>query len=166
MSREALTIDRRGLAPAIVVFVLAVGFLIWAQSYDGRGRLVPVLVGWLTSGLAALDLIVHSGTRFGRYVDQLLSGAMRSAVDDAAASKSMFRREAIAVLWLFGFVALVAVFGFVAVIPFYILIFMVVQGRRSLRESVIAALCTTLFVFVVFEIFLRYNVYGGLLFHG
>lgn len=166
MSSEKITVDWRELMPAIVVFVLAVTFLLWAQIYEGRERLVPTLVAWLTIGLATLDILSCSGTRFGQFMGKVLSGAASTDTDKVPKLGGVLRRQVIAVVWMSGFVALVAVVGFLPVIPIYVLLFMRLQGGKPWRQSVIAAVATSLFVWVAFELLLRYNVYGGLLFEG
>lgn len=164
MNSEKITTNWHELMPAIVVLVLAVTFLLWAQIYEGRGRVVPTLVGWVTIVLATLDIVSHTGTRLGNYIGQVLSGTARASSKTAPESKRLVQREVVAILWISGFITLVAVFGFLATIPFYMVLFMRVQGRMSWRQSIIVAIVTTLFVWLAFELLLRYNVYGGLLF--
>lgn len=154
-----------GYLATLTVLAISVGFLVWAHAYDERSRLVPVLVGWVLVGLAVLDVIVATGSRLGIYVNEFFTGQIVGEAVSKPQPKLMVR-AVIAVLWVAAFVALVMVFGFFLVIPFYVLGFVVVQGKKTLSKGVWAAVGTTLFTYVVFEILLQYEVYRGWLFEG
>ena len=165
MSEESPSV-RRGMVPALIVLSLSVVYLPWAYSYDPEGRAVPVLVGWLTVGLAALDIMTQTNTPFGRYLFQLLSGRAMDAGLKEPGAEYTFGRQFVAVLWLIGFVGAVTLVGFLITVPIYVLVFMKFQGRKSLRQSIIAAVVITAVVWVMFEGLLRYEVYPGILFEG
>ena len=152
----------KGMVPALAFLGMSIGFLAWAGTYDPGPRAVPVLVGWLALALAALDVVTQTDTRWGRLLAQLLSGrALDAGVDE---EDHPVGRQAVAILWLVGFVAGVIVLGFFVTIPIYVLAFMVVQGRKPVRQSALAAVAITGLMWVVFEWLLRYEVYKGLLF--
>jgi hypothetical protein len=154
---------RRNLYVSLVVLAAMAGFLIWSYQYDPRSRLVPVVVGWAGLVLCALDVIAHLDNRVGRWVGMVLSGTAHgeaSADDD----KRRFGPEAIACLWMVGATAGVVLFGFMLAVPVYVFAYMLLHGGRTVRQSGIAAVVTTLFIWLVFEVFLRYEVYRGVLF--
>ena len=156
----------RGLAPAFIVFVLSVGYLPWAYTYDPQGRMVPVLVGWLLLGLAVLDIVAHTDTHVGRTLFELVSGRAMDAGTEEPGTTYTFGRQAVAVLWMIAFLASVGLIGFVITVPIYVLAFMRIQGRKPLKQSVIAAAAVAAVVWVSFEVLLRYDLYPGILFGG
>ena len=157
---------RRGLAPAVVVLVLSIGYLPWAYSYDAQGQLVPVLIGWLLLGLSVLDIVAHTDTHIGRTLFGLVSGRAMDAGNEEPGTTHGFRRQAVAVLWLIAFLASVGLVGFLITVPIYVLAFMTIQGRKPLKQSIFAAVVVTLVIWVAFDVLLRYEVYPGILFEG
>jgi len=151
--------------PPLLMLAFALIFLVWSASYGERERQVPMLIGWSMLILCTLDVIVATETRIGNWVKAFFSGTIvgESAADAVA---QPLVKTLVAMAWPIAFVGLVAVFGFVAVIPFYVFLFVVFQGRKSVRLGLIAAACSTAFIYVVFELLLRYEVYRGLLFEG
>ena len=151
------------LLPPVVMLVFSVVFLGWSYSYGERAQQMPVLVGWVMLLLCALDVIASTGTHAGDMVRAFFSGTLIGEKPETAAAKPV-GRTLIAILWPTAFVFLVALFGFIPVIPVYAFLFVVVQGRRGLRQGLISAAVTTAFTYVVFELLLRYEVYRGLVF--
>lgn len=151
-------------APALVMFVAACGFMVWAQTYRGEAGAVPGLVAWLTLALTALDLIASTETVIGRYLHKLLSGVAIENSDKAPGKTLPWQVELAAIAWISGFVAAVALVGFYVVLPIFITLYMVVQGRRSWRTSLLSAGITSLVIYLVFELLWSYNIYRGWLF--
>ena len=159
----AAAASRRHLYAALVVFALIAGFLIWASTLDRASGLVPVLVGWLGVVLCGLDVIAHTPTRLGHLVGAVLSGTahFEAAEEEDRAGGA---REATAVLWMLGGLVLIVLLGFLVGAPLYIVAYMLVRGRKSLRASLAAALLTSLFIWLVFDYLMQYEVYRGILF--
>lgn len=162
----ATTERRRNLYVSLIVLALMVGFLFWALDFDPRGRMMPVLVAWIGIVLATLDVIAHTDNKVGRWLALVLSGTFEEMrrTEDPAVRSARFRREVAACLWMLAAVALVFVVGFLPAIPVYIFAYMLIYGKRSVRQSGITALVTVFFVWLVFEIFLQYEIYRGILF--
>jgi hypothetical protein len=146
------------------MLAFAVIFLVWSASYGERERQVPMLIGWSMVILCALDVIAATETRIGHAVKAFFAGTIVGESASDAAQPVV--KTLVAMAWPIAFVGLVVVFGFVAVIPFYVFLFVVIQGRKSIRLGVIAAACSTAFIYVVFGVLLRYEVYAGLVFGG
>jgi hypothetical protein len=65
------------------------------------------------------------------------------------------------------FVALVAVMmtiGILPTLPFFIVAYMVLFGRRGWLESLVVAAVVFAFVYAVFEVLLDYRLYRGVVF--
>lgn len=153
------------MLPPIVMLVFSITFLGWAYTYGERAQQMPVLVGWIMSVLCALDVVASSHSRAGNLVRALFAGKRA----DHGAVKGTGRalgRSVVSILWPTAFISLVAVFGFLPVIPVYVFLFVVLQGRKSIRLGIAAAALTTALTFVLFKLALGYEVYQGLLFSG
>jgi hypothetical protein len=152
---------------ALVVLVIGVGFLAWAQSYPPQAGAVPTLVAWLTIVLALIDAAARTETALGRVLRRLVSAEQviewKAEGDDGAASP---RRVASSVFWLLAYLAGVALAGVLVATPLYIFLYVKLHGGHSARAGVVAALGTTLAVWLVFQLLFRYPLYPGLLFGG
>ncbi|MCG6875098.1 MAG: hypothetical protein LJE97_08395 [Betaproteobacteria bacterium] len=153
------------LLPPMAMLAFSIGFLGWAYTYGERAQQMPVLVGWIMSVLCALDVVASSRTRAGNLVRALFAG---TRVDRGAVKGTgkPIARSVVSILWPTAFISLVAVFGFLPVIPVYVFLFVVLQGRKSVRQGLAAATFTTALTFVLFKLALGYEVYQGLLFSG
>ena len=159
---QSLTRNWRGMGSALLVLGLSLVFLPWAYRYDPQGRAVPVLVGWLTLGLAALDVITQTNTRIGRTLAQMLSGRPLDA--QAEVEDHALRPQIVAMLWLVGFFAGAILVGFLITIPIYVISFMRYQGRKPLLPCAVSAVAVTTIMWIVFEVLLKYELYKGLIF--
>ena len=157
--------NARNMISAILLLAFSVVFLSWSYSYGERAQQVPVLVGWVMFTLCVLDVVASTGTRIGDMVRAFFSGTVIGKDNSSAAGKPVGRTIA-AMLWPTAFVLMVGVFGFMAVIPVYVFLFVVLQGKKSFRQGIIAAAVTTAFTYVVFELLLSYEVYKGIVFSG
>ncbi|HSM20423.1 MAG TPA: tripartite tricarboxylate transporter TctB family protein, partial [Hyphomicrobiales bacterium] len=150
------------LAPAVVVFFCSVGFLVWAYSYEGRGEMMPALTGWLLVTLSFLDIVAATPTRIGHGVAEFFAGKVIGEAKSESHGGVM--RSLVAMAWPGAFVAGVILFGFFLTIPVYVFLFMLLFGKKTLKESVLGAAATTAFTLVVFEWLLQYEVFRGILF--
>jgi hypothetical protein len=152
------------LAPALGVFACAVGFLVWTYAYTGRGHMLPALTGWILVILSALDIVAATPTRLGGGIAELFAGKVIG--EAKAEAHGTLSRILMAAAWPGAFVAGVILFGFFLAIPVYVFAFMLLFGKKTLREALIAAATTTVFTLVVFEWLLNYEVFRGILFGG
>lgn len=150
------------LAPPAVLLGAGLGFLVWASSYGAEARLFPMLVAGVWVALCGLDLWACSGTSPGDAVARFFSSrmAVRRAM---AAERRPPWAAVVAVLWVAGFVLSVIVAGFLPAMAAYVFLFVALQGKRSIRVAVTAAVLTTGLAWGVFEQLMNYEVYRGLL---
>ena len=157
-----MTAERRGLYVSIATLAIFVGLFVWSESIqDVRGREFPVLVSGAAVILSVLDMIAHSGTAAGRWVTLMLAGGGESSTADP---RRRLPVEALAVAWVAAALALVILCGFLVAIPAYVFLYLLLHGHRTLRHSLIAAVATTLGIWLAFEVLLRYDLYRGMLF--
>lgn len=156
-----MTDAKRNLYVSLLVLGLILLFLYGTLSLSPQGRVMPQIVGVIGLVLCVLDVIAHTDTDLGRRVAMVLSGSTHLPTEEAQPRATT---EFVAFAWIIGATAAIVVFGFLLATPAYVLSYMVIQGRKSVVQSVIAAVVTTLFIWVVFEILMEYEVYRGLLF--
>lgn len=156
-----MTETKRNLYISLLVLGLVLLFLYGTLSLSPQGRVMPQIVGVIGLVLCVLDVIAHTDTEIGRRVATVLSGSTHRPAEEA---QPRVAAELVAFAWIVGATAAIVVFGFLLATPAYVFAYLVVQGRNSIMQSAIAAVVTTLFIWVVFEILMEYEVYRGLLF--
>ena len=155
--REALAEQWRKQGPAIAITAIALIFVVWSYSYDGSSRQFPLMVGYATLVLGILDLIARSDLPMA----QTLRRCLGATASNERAPSGALRRELVAMLWISGFVMATLLIGILAAAPIYIIAAMMLQGRKPLRHSLIAAVSTTVFLWFVFEVCMSYTLYRG-----
>jgi hypothetical protein len=158
-----MTDTRRNLVVSLAVLGLALGYLIWAQSYPAARAQVPRLVAWITLALAALDVLAHSDTRFGRRVAAVLSGRVHL---EAVGDLRFTAKEWLSVAWMAGSLAAAVLLGLVAGTFVYVAGYMIVHGRLSWRLGLYVAAGTALSCWLLFDEILKVGLYRGIFFEG
>ena len=165
--RAASTPAIRGRAARLVVPVLvlavALVMLVWAYDYEPRTRMVPVLTAWTLLIFALLDLAAATGTRPGRFIAAVFAGAEAAPESDAGKPQPL-RKVFTACAWVTGYLIAVLLAGFHVATPVYVALYVIVQGRMSLRKGLIAAAATAGFIAVTFEWLMHFELYRGWLF--
>ncbi len=151
---------------AVAVLALGIGFLAWAKTYPSQAAAVPTLVAWLTIVLALIDVAARTETALGRALRRVVSADQviewKTEGEDAAGA----RRIAASIFWVLAYLGGVALVGFLLATPAYILLYMKLHGGRSALAAALAAIGTTVAVWLTFELAFRYQLYPGLLFGG
>lgn len=148
----------RTIYPPILLGGLTIGFIVWSYSYSPTSRMVPLVVGYGTLALLALDLVSRLDNRLGSMV-RIAAGADFSNLEMPSTPRPS--DELIAALSMAAAVLGVLLFGHLVAVPLLVIVWMRLKGRRSWREVAIAALATGLFIFIVFELLLSYELYRG-----
>ena len=146
--------------PALGLVGVTVLYLALAYGYPERARVFPAMVAWVMLGLLALDLVSRSETRLGVAVMRALNPAQAHTKD---ASISGWRQLS-AVLWLAGFVTGIVLIGILAAVPLYVFAAIRFRGGRGYATALAAAAGTTLFIYLLFGVVLRLELYPGILF--
>lgn len=156
-----MTNRMRNLIVSLALLALAVAYLAWSYAYPPQSREVPVLVAWLTIGLCLLDVIAHTGTAFGDRVAGIFSGR---AHIEAQEDMRITRDEWLSMAWMAISLAAILLAGILPAALLYVFGYMAIHGKLSLRLSAAVAVGTALFCWVVFEVLLNFDLYGGLFF--
>lgn len=153
----------RSVWPPLLLFAVSVGYAAWAQKYGDVPRLMPTIVGVATAILAVLDLLSRFDTRLGNFLKVALGAdfANREMTHDPG-----LRAEAVQIGWMVGCILAMLMIGILPTIPLFIAGYMRISGGRPWIGCALSALIVLVFVTVVFEILLDYELYRGVLFEG
>ena len=147
------------------MLAFSIGFLSWSSIYDEQSRQVPMLIAWSMLILCALDFIATTGTKVGKLVKAFFTGTIVGEAADEGTTRPLVK-TLVAMAWPIAFVTAVVFLGFFVAIPVYVFLFVVLQGRKSVRLALVSAISTAVFTYVVFDQLLEYEVYRGLVFGG
>jgi len=147
--------------PAMVMLAVTVAYLATAYTYSVQARLFPVPVGWLMLALLALDLVSRTKTPFGEQLTRLLNPAAEA---EGAEERFPLLRQLSAMFWVALFTAALVLIGIMYAVPLYVFGSMRFHGRKSYLTSLIAAVCVTVFTWVLFAFALQVELYPGALF--
>ena len=159
--QERVSEHIQSIWPPLVLLVVTVGYVWWAQDYERVSRMMPTLVGLGTAVLAALDLVSRLNNSLGSTV-RLSLGA--DFVSPEMSHDPPLRREAVLILALLGCVFAMMTIGILPTLPLFIIIYMRLWGGRPWLSSFVSAVVVLAFVFIVFELILDYQLYRGVLF--
>lgn len=151
--------------PALGLLIVTAVYLAVAYGYSPVSRAVPVAVGWAVIVLVGLDLASRTQTRFGRSLTRWLNPAA-DPVQTATQPHYSASKQIAAILWIVGFTAALVLIGVLYAVPLYIFASMRLRGRRPYLACVAVCAGTTLFVWLMFSVVLRLELYPGILFGG
>ena len=155
--------EKRGpLYFALGLFALTVFFIYLSYGYTPKVRLFPLMVGYTGLILCTLDLISLTGTGFGRIIDTVFSGKAVKETGKAPKFAPKLSRQLIAMAWMVGLTIGIYIVGFMVMVPVYVFSSMLFQGKKSVKKCAYGAVGTTVFVWVMFELLLKYELYRGI----
>jgi hypothetical protein len=156
-------IEWRNFSISIGIAIFGVIYIVWAGTYPRDLGTLPGLVGWLTVILGLLDALTYTDTAAGAKVRRLVGHTVEEDEADAPKDKD-WRTLGASIGWPAAYVTAVAFFGFIATTPVYIVLYMWLFGKRSLRFSLISSLIVTVIIWITFEYLFQYPLFDGLLF--
>ncbi len=154
--------EKRGaLYFALGLFVLTVVFLYLSYDYALGVRLFPLMVGYTGLILCTLDLIGLTDTGLDRSIAAAFSGKADEETGKAPKIAPKLSRQLIAMTWMVGLTIGIYLIGFMAMVPVYVFSSMFFQGKKSVKQCAYGAVGTTVFIWVMFEFLLQYDLYQG-----
>ena len=147
-----------GTAFSLLVLCFVAAYIVESYGYDEAERTVPLLVAWSTLAILVLDRLTVSNTSVGR----MIAVAFPRSAGSAAERRSMAREIEI-VVWLAGVTAAIFLVGFLPTIPAFVLLSLIIRGKRRPEKAVALAAGVLAFVWVVFEWLMGYELYRGIL---
>ena len=148
----------RTIYPPILLALLAASFVVWSYSYSPTSRMVPLVVGYATLALLALDLVSRLDNRLGAMV-RIAAGADFSNLEMPRTPRPS--DELVAAISMAAAVLGLLLAGHLVAVPLLVILWMRLKGGRSWREALISAAATLVFIYVVFEVLLSYELYRG-----
>lgn len=152
-----------GSSSALLFAFAVLGFFMFfvyeTYQYEGTVRLFPLLVGYIGIGLAVLDIMSLTASRAGQFVGSIFGAAF----DPSNLEGRSVTREIIVILAMCLIVALIYVVGFLISAPLVVMGWMAIAGRKSPLLTLVTGVATFLFIYGLFEVVLRYELYRGLL---
>ena len=148
--------------PALGLLIVTSLYLALAYTYPEKARVFPTMVAWVMMALLALDLLSRTQTKPGQAVMRALNPAASKPSEQGPSSG----RQASAILWIAGFTAAIVLIGILSAVPLYVFAAIRFRGARGYSTAILAAAGTTAFIYLLFGVVLRLNLYPGILFGG
>ncbi len=144
---------------ALSVLALMIFFVHQTYGYEGKVRNFPLIVVYLGIFLCLLD--IASLTRHGAgAVIAKFFGAQMEEVDPG---RRTVRRELIVFAAMGGCVLGIWLIGFLVFSPIFVIAWMI-AGGRTVRHSIYCGLGTLVFIYLLFELAFKYELFRGVLF--
>jgi len=151
----------RSIYPPLIWLSLFMVIIVWSYDLDEISRAAPLLTGYTGLILGLLDLV----SRFEGSAGEAIRVSMGAGFNHPEISHNpILNAELIQIGWMAIFVLMSLFIGILPAVPIYVLASMRFNGKCSWKESLIAAAGTVAFVFVVFEVFLAFELYRGVWF--
>lgn len=145
--------DRRitEVLPSLVLAAVAAGYVWASYSYDTASQALPWIAGVMAMTLAVID--VFSKRR--RSVERQR--------EDPIQVPSAPAQEVVVFGWIAGFLGLAVVLGFYASTPLYVFCYLKLYARKSSSVSAMTAFGVLGFLYVVVDVLMGYEIFGGLI---
>lgn len=144
--------------------VLAFMFYFIFESYDYKPaiRLFPLIIGFSGVVLCILDICSNTDTAFGRIVNTVFGTEMAKPDDHQAPRKII--KELTIFAWMGGLVLGIYVVGFLVMTIVFVFLWMWIQGGRTIKSSLYTSIATFGFIYLMFSVILRYELFMGVVF--
>ena len=154
---------------AIAFIVVSAGFLAWSYAYSPVVRTVPLLIGWTTLALAAIDFVLglRNGGRLGEKPRTDGSAGVEPRADGNAGEEGALPfykgREVRALGWLLGLVAGIYLVGYLVITPIFVSVSLVRRGKIGWSRAGFAAAVVSIGIWFFFSRVMNYELYRGIL---
>jgi len=157
---EKIPAGVKSIYPPILLLIV-VGILIyWTYDYGETARRLPLLISTGLFVLIVLDLLARIPGKVGRLIGLALGAGFQNR---EMKHNPHWRSEIVQALWVVFCVTGIALIGILPTIPIFIFLYMVIQGKQKIVFSLLIAGLVVFVVGLVFEIFLEYDLYRGML---
>jgi hypothetical protein len=143
---------------AFGVMAFMIYFLYETYGYAGKVRTFPLVIGYAGVVLSMLDILSLTDTRLGHGITRFFGAAL---VPEENVSRKVSRE--LIVFAAMGLSVLgIYLFGFLLAGPVFVMLWMLIGGGKSLKHSLYGGEATLFFVYVLFELVLRYELFRGI----
>ncbi len=149
-----------GFGFAILAFMFY--FIFESYAYKPAIRLFPLLVGFTGVMLCILDIFSNTNTAFGRIINTVFGTEL--AKPDGHQAPRKIIKELTIFAWMGALVLGIYVFGFLVMTIVFVFLWMWIQGGRTIKSSLYTAIATFGFIYGLFSVILRYELFAGVVF--
>ncbi len=147
----------------LITLAVVVLFIVTSYQYKITDRMFPLLVGYIALPLLILDLIALTDSKVGEKISVIFSAKTPEEVDeDADKTVRTVGQELKIFAWMGTLVLSIYLVGFLPCTPIFVYCWMKYRGGYSIRESGYLAIGTLVFVYILFELVLQYELYPGI----
>ena len=143
-----------GLYFAFGVMALMIFFIHQTYGYHGKVRVFPLIIGYAGMVLSTPDILSLTDTAIGRAITRVCGAALEK---DLIAARPV-HRELIVFAGLGGAVLGIYLLGFLIASPLFVFLWMLIGGGKSLKHAIYGGIFTLAFIYVLFELVLRYEL--------
>ena len=144
---------------AFGVLALMVTFLHETYGYTGNVRNIPLIIGYTGIVICILDVLGLSNRDLGTAITPFLSRHL----EKKEMSGRTVTRALIIVAAMGGYVLGIWLFGFLAFSPVFVVLWML-AGGKTVKNVLYGGLVTLVFIYLVFEISFKFELFRGILF--
>jgi hypothetical protein len=142
---------------AFAIMALMLFFLHETYELKGKVRTFPLIIGYSGMVLSALDILSVTNTRVGQFVTRFFGAALE---EDQTKHRPISKEFLIFAVMGLG-VFIIWLFGFLIASPVFVFLWMLVGGGKTLKLSFYVAVCTLAFIYGLFEMILKYELFQG-----
>jgi hypothetical protein len=147
----------------LIILAIVVLFIATSYQYQLTDRMFPLMVGYFALPLLVMDLLALTDSKIGEKISIFFSAKTPEKVDeDADTTVRSLKQELMIFMWMGILVLGIYLIGFLPCTPIFVYCWMKYRGGYSVRESAYLAIGTIVFVYVLFEIILQYELYPGI----
>ncbi len=137
--------------PSLIVAIVAAAYVWQSYDYDLASQTLPWIAGVMAMTLALIDIVSKPrGT------------IARQGLEPAPAAPSPLQ-EAVVFAWIGAFLGLVVILGFYAAMLLYVFCYLKIYASKNSVVSAVTAFCLSGFLYLVFEVLMGYEIFGGLI---
>jgi len=145
--------------PILLLFVVVI--LTYSTfDYGETARQLPLLICAGLFVLIVLDLLSRLPGKAGALIRLALGAGFQNR---EMTHSPRWQAEIIQIMWVAGCVISMALIGILPAVPLFIFSYMVIQGKQKIVFSLMIAMLIVCVVGLVFELFLEYDLYRGVL---
>ena len=148
-----------------VLMVFVSSIVIGSHVYEGRQRMVPLVIGIPTMLLLVGITVVELWPGLAQF-NKAKGGGEDEPVPVATASginAGRWQRVVTIFAWLIGFFVLILIFGYYLSVPLFLAAFFNREAEVALRKSILIAIGVSVGLFLLFNLLLDIPLWPGIL---
>jgi hypothetical protein len=143
---------------AFGIMAFMIFFLHETYELKGKERTFPLIIGYAGVVLSVLDIASVTDTAIGRFVTRAF-GAMLDP--DEIKPRRVGRELTVFAIMSLGVLS-IWLFGFLIASPIFVFLWVLIGGGKSLKLSLYVGFATLVFIYGLFELILKYELFPGI----